>query len=76
MKPSELFGVVVRSLGLLLLVSTLNMLLMAIEQPGYLILSIAMFALGVWLLRGAPILIEIAYPEVVSSNWDDPERPQ
>ena len=76
MKPSELFGVVVRSLGLLLLVSTLNVLLMAMEKPGYLFIAIPMFAVGAWMLRGAPFLIEIAYPEVATSSWDDEDGTQ
>ena len=63
MKPSEAFGVVVRSAGLLLLVSTANMLLMAVAQPGFLFLAIPMLVIGIWFLRGAPVLVNFAYPE-------------
>ena len=82
MKPYEAFGVVVRSAGLLLLVSTANMLLMAVAQPGFLILMIPMLAIGIWLLRGAPVLVDFAYPKrdgegngwsTHSDRFDDPE---
>ena len=63
MKPSEVFGVVVRSVGLLLLVSVANMPLMLVAQPGLLIIAIPMSVIGIWLLRGAPALIHFAYPQ-------------
>ena len=69
MKPAEAFGVVLRSVGILLLVSTVNLLVMGMAQPGLLFLMIPMLVLGIWLLRGAPAIVNFAYPN--SERADD-----
>jgi len=72
MKPSELFGVVVRSVGLLLVLPALGVQFFAIlnlvmggpgNVAGMMILSIPVLLVGLWLLRGAPGIVAFAYPE-------------
>ena len=70
MKPAELFGVVIRTIGLLLLVSAVSQILWALINligggPGnaavMLLIGIPCFLVGSWFLRGAPILVSYAY---------------
>ena len=63
MKSSEAFGVVVRSVGLILVVSALGSLISALAAPGVLLLAIPTLFVGLWLLRGAPGVIDYAYPD-------------
>ncbi len=72
MKPSELFGVVVRSVGLLIVLPSLGLQFFALldlvgggpgNAVGILILSIPALLVGLWLLRGAPGIVAFAYPE-------------
>lgn len=69
MKPAELFGVVIRTIGLLLLVSAVSQILWALINligggPGnaavMLLIGIPCFLVGSWFLRGAPILVSYA----------------
>jgi drug/metabolite transporter (DMT)-like permease len=72
MKPSEVFGVVVRSIGLLLVMGVLwafywAFLSLILGGPGnvlgILIVSIPALFVGVWFLSGPKSLISIAYQE-------------
>jgi hypothetical protein len=72
MKPSEMFGVVVRSVGLLLVLPALGTQFFAIlslvlggpgNAVGMMILSLPVLLVGLWLLRGAPGIMAFAYPE-------------
>jgi hypothetical protein len=71
MKPSELFGVVIRTIGLLLLGYGLLQLLWALINlvgggPGnvivMLLVRIPSVIFGIWFLRGAETLVAFAYP--------------
>lgn len=63
MKPSEAFGVIVRTVGLLLVLSAIWVLVCALRTPGLILPAIPMILGGIWLLRGAPALIMFAYPD-------------
>ncbi len=72
MKPSDLFGVVVRSLGLLLLLGSLWLLFWALlnlvlggpaSVIGMIILAIPPLFVGVYFLGGAKGLVYLAYQE-------------
>ena len=71
MKPAELFGVVVRTIGLLLVLSSAWMVLLGLlgvvlggpgQMAGMLVFGIPVLLIGIWLLRGARPLVEFAYP--------------
>jgi hypothetical protein len=71
MRPSELFGVAVRTVGLLVVLPSLGAVafaLLAFEMggPGEIIgqlwWSIPALLVGLWLLRGAEALVSFAYP--------------
>ena len=71
MKPSEAFGVVIRSVGLLLILAALWVLFGAILTLvlggpggfiGSLIGGMPMLFVGIWLLGGAPSIVSISYP--------------
>ena len=75
MSPKEIFGLVIRVLGLLLsilgvwyLISTVSALVSP-ETPGtnpfheYLIWALIFLAAGLYFLRGAPHIIRFSYPE-------------
>jgi hypothetical protein len=68
MKPRDAFGVVVRSIGLVILLYTLRtiVLMIGIGDIGFslklLVFSIIpTAALGFWMLTGAPLIVDIAY---------------
>jgi len=70
MKPSEAFGVVIRTIGLLLLMSAVSQILWALVNvifggPGNVVfmflIGIPCFFISLWFLRGAPIIISYAY---------------
>ena len=70
MKPSELFGVVVRSVGLLLTLSAMWCVFWAIvnlvlggptSTVGMLIVGIPVLLVGTWLLLGASDLADAVY---------------
>jgi len=72
MKPSELFGVVVRTMGLLFVLTALLKVFSAILNlvgggPGnvlaMLLYGIPALLVGLWFLRGAKALISFAFPE-------------
>ncbi len=70
MKPSDLFGVVVRSLGLLTMLSLWILFWVAITLlfreralVAVMIGAVPLLFVGIWLLGGAPGLVSIAYPE-------------
>jgi hypothetical protein len=74
MRPAELFGVVVRTIGLLVLLSAawalvLATLAVAGGGPGanaMLLAGVPMFVVGWWMLRGgADALVRFAYPDDV-----------
>ena len=68
MKPSEVFGVVVRSVGLMVIVANVVGLITSIAQPGVLFIVVPMLLLGIWLLRGAPAIVQFAYPDRKNTN--------
>lgn len=82
MKPSELFGVVIRTIGLLLLMSAVSQIIWAMVNmigggPGnaavMLLIGIPCFLVGSWFLRGAPILVSYAYK---TDRSEDAEQTQ
>ncbi len=65
MKPRELFGVAVRVIGLVNLIYMLASALLLFGSGFavmFLIRIIVWFLLSLWLLRGAPQLVNLAYP--------------
>ncbi len=64
MNPKDVFGVAVRIIGLLLLVSWVPAVIAALFFKSGLMMfgSFMTFAIGAYLLRGAPLLLERAYP--------------
>ena len=72
MKPSELFGVIVRAIGLPLVLAALWQLLGAVVNlvgggPGNVVAmfmtGIPALVVGLWFLRGAKALVSFAFPE-------------
>ena len=74
MKPSELFGVVVRSLGLLIVMCAVWSLIWVIftcmlggpapnNVVGVIVNGILSLFVGIWFLSGASGLVSVAYPE-------------
>jgi hypothetical protein len=74
MKPSDMFGIVIRSFGLCLVLYAVWYLVYGVatscglpeDAPGYgisyYISGIVSLVLGLYLLRGATLLIKFAYP--------------
>ena len=84
MTPVQLFGVVVRSLGLLVTIYGIGAglfgllaLLGADPAPAFIILAaaIALLTVGLWLLRGAKLLVAFAYPETAEAADRPPATP-
>jgi hypothetical protein len=81
MKPSELFSVVIRTIGLLLLMFAVSQFLMVLLNlvgggPGNvfvirLLCGIPSFLVGFWFLRGAPLIVSLAYE---SGRYDQSEQ--
>ena len=73
MKPSEVFSLVVRVFGLVFLYNGLSTLPTAIQliffsgHIGNLVVGVLMvgwpLVVAAWLLRGAPLLMNLAYPD-------------
>lgn len=67
MKAHELFGVVVRVIGLSLLLSALWMLVAGIANPhnflGWVFATIPVLAIGFVFFRRADQIVQFAYPE-------------
>lgn len=72
MKPSDVFGIVVRTVGLVITLTALwtiggAFLNVAAGGPrnvaGLLIPGIVELVIGLWLLRGAKALVQFAFPE-------------
>ncbi len=72
MKPSEMFGVIVRTIGLVIVLTALFQVFFAILNlvgggPGnvvvMLLYGIPALLVGLWFLRGAKALISFAFPE-------------
>ncbi len=72
MKPSEMFGVMVRTIGLIIFLTVLCQVLIAIlnlvgggpgNVVGMLLYGIPALLVGLWFLRGAKALISFAFPE-------------
>ncbi len=70
MKPQELFGVVVRTIGLSLVMTSLWAFLLAaltllsggVGHPlGMFIYAVPLFIVGIWFLHGAPQIVALAY---------------
>lgn len=64
MKPEEAFGVAVRTVGLLMATSWLLAIfvLVLVNRAEFLVITIPSGLVGLYLLRGAPGVIEFAYP--------------
>ncbi len=64
MTPAQLFGVAVRTIGVLVVLVSGWAFLVAVSMPGNgsLILAVTLLLLGLWLVRGAKWLIAFAYP--------------
>ncbi len=66
MRPAEMFGVVVRSIGFLAMLSGASSTLMGLIAPAMLIVSIPSLLVGWWLMRsGADLVVRFAYPDEV-----------
>ena len=63
MKPSDIFGIVVRTMGLILVLVALGYSIPAMVQPGLLFFEIPALLLGFWLLRGGKAVVSFAFPE-------------
>jgi hypothetical protein len=72
MKAAEVFGIIVRTIGLLVVLSSLGLIFPAVlglvmGGPGTLIgmlfYGIPALLLGLWLLRGARPVVSFAFPE-------------
>ena len=72
MKPSELFGVVVRSVGLVIVLSAMSVLFYAIlnlvlggpaSVVGLFLIGVPPLLVGFWLLFGASDLASAVYPK-------------
>jgi hypothetical protein len=72
MKVADMFAVIVRTIGLIVLLASgavlfyafLNLILGGpMSVVGLLILGVPPFLVGLWMLRGAPPLIAFAFPE-------------
>ncbi len=72
MKPNDLFGVVVRAVGLILVLTSLRQVFIAIvslvgggseNAVGLLLFGVPAMLIGIWLVGGAKSLIDFAYPE-------------
>jgi hypothetical protein len=69
MKPTQVFGIVVRSIGLFVVVASMGFLIpgmlslvMGGPMTGLLFYGVPTFIIGLWLLRGPRIIISLAYP--------------
>jgi hypothetical protein len=65
MNPVEIFGVVVRTAGLLLTLMAFGFLFSAAlsATPGPALFGTAWLVIGLWLLRGGRAVVGFAYPE-------------
>ena len=63
MKPSDIFGIVVRTVGLILVLGAIFYLIAAILLPALLFYCIPVLLLGLWLLRGGKAVVSFAFPE-------------
>ena len=71
MKPSEIFGIVVRTVGLILTLAAFSQIYFAMLNavgggPGYAIgffFGIPGLAAGLWLLRGGKSVVLFAFPK-------------
>jgi hypothetical protein len=79
MKPSELFGVVIRSVGLVVMLSAMSVLFYAIlslvlggpaSVVGLFIIGIPPLLVGLWLLLGASDLATAVYPKEPKKDDD------
>jgi len=77
MKPRELFGVLVRTIGVVLFLpavfaTSFALLGLVLGGPGEVIgmlwFGIPALVVGLWLLRGANALVAFAFPENESEN--------
>ena len=90
MTPKEIFGIIVRTLGLFFFIYALYNLLYGIAfcagildrnpdyKIAYFVTGTFFFVIGLYLLRGAPLLIRFSYPPGKSTTGDqyattDPE---
>jgi len=79
MKPKAVFGIISRSIGLILIIYEIHALVLAVFGPlwaGFrvfitLACSVAIgLAIGVYLLMGAPHLMDFSYPGKSGSDAD------
>jgi hypothetical protein len=83
MKPSQVFGIIVRTFGLLLTVYSMWYLAYGIattlglpeDAPGYeesyYLSGLVCFFLGLYCLRGAPLIVRFSYPSVEDSDREE-----
>lgn len=64
MTPRDVFGIIVRTIGLLLLVAWIGLLIQSIAlKSGYgIFLSFVLCTVGGYLLKGSRLVMELAYP--------------
>ena len=72
MKPADVFGIVVRAIGLVVCLKAGGTLVGALLSwaLGAAILGVPMLAVGLWLLRGAPTVVSFAFPEAQRLDAD------
>ncbi len=76
MKPKDIFSLAIRILGLVFLYHGLSILPMMLSG-GFRNLLMAIIMIGwpllvaYWLLRGAPLLMRLAYPDTPSANKNE-----
>jgi hypothetical protein len=67
MHSKDLFALVLRIVGVVGIIFVIRQLDFVMEmgtpKAGYLVLKLVYLAIGIYLLRGAPMLVRFAYPE-------------
>jgi hypothetical protein len=70
MKTTQIYGIIVRTVGLIVVVASAGFLIPGILSlilggplTGLLFYGVPAFFLGLWLLRGARSIVSFAYPE-------------
>ena len=73
MKPVQVFGIVVRSFGLILAYSAFMTLWGVFNHWGFLrfLSALILFAVAFFLVRGAPLLVSLAYPKTYSEHGSE-----
>jgi hypothetical protein len=64
MSPKELFALIVRVIGLLGAIYLIRHIVkIGVDTPTLLVVRLASALVGLYMVRGAPLLVKFAYPE-------------